>query len=115
MDPMLLDVTDALAVWNQNHNNGNQLQIAVASYENEVGPLPDDIAAQVIAVNGQIAAAGSRATSPPITMTRTTSGVAPSMFSPQGLKVGSLLIPWAGVAAVLIFVGAAWYLSKRKH
>jgi hypothetical protein len=40
---------------------------------------------------------------------------APSMVSASGLKLGSVVIPWVGVAAIAAFVAGAVYFSKPRR
>lgn len=114
MDPLLQEVVQALGAVNaQGAGAMNLLQNTVAAYENMNGPLPDDIASQVLAMNSLYASVPGVAS---VTMANLTPPVgAPPAVSSSGLRLGSIVIPWAGVAAIVLFVGAAWYFSKRRR
>jgi hypothetical protein len=38
----------------------------------------------------------------------------PPMLSMAGLRLGNVLIPPIGLLAVALFLGAAWYFSRRR-
>ena len=112
MDPMLQDVLADIARWSAANPNTNALNNDVATYENMVGNLPADIAQQVDTINAYVVSNPSTGQLP-VTMKAGPTSVAPSLVSASGLRLGAILIPWVGVAAVALFSFLAWHVSKR--
>ncbi len=107
----LLDVTTALANFAASPTTGHLAYVntAASSYSNETGlNLPADVQAEVDAAN-----AASTVPDPSVAVGAPASSV-PGMISKSGVKIGAILIPWVGVAAIALFVGAAFHFGKRR-
>lgn len=108
-DPALADVTNFLAAFQANPTAANlaTLNTAVDDYQGESGLwLPDALQTQVDAANAVSVIPGTGVT------TTIAPASTPGMLSSSGLRLGSIVIPWVGVAAIALFVGAAIYLGK---
>lgn len=91
-------------------NNAVQMR---ALYRAELAGLDTGVIDAAIAeANGTIAGATGT-----LSLTDTTTAApattTPKALAPSGLKLGSVVIPWSGVIAAGVFVGLAFYLSKK--
>ena len=106
---MLADVVAYLATFSASPTSANlaTLDTAVSDYESESGLwLPDDVQAAVDAAH-------ATSVTPGVGLSTQVAGVpTPGLFSSSGLRLGAIVIPWVGVAAIALFVGAAIHLSK---
>lgn len=102
MDPLIQEITDAIANYTATHSASYLavMHTAVDSYYNQVGPLPADIQAQVDATD-------ARATA--LQTTGAAAGAA-GLFQKDGVHVMGLTLPWIGVG----LVAALMYVAVKK-
>lgn len=118
MNPTLADIDTMLTEWSVTHNADTRQWInnAVQTYTDVTGAfLPADYQARVDAMNGADTGTVGGGILPQTVPAPAPGAPAPSMFSAKGIRLGNVLLPWAGVAAVVLFGYVAWHVSKKRR
>jgi hypothetical protein len=114
---LLAGIREMLNEWSVTHNADTRQIVnnRVQTYLDVYGEnLPADVQASVDAMNGVGGAPGGGFL--PVTLAAPKAGTdTRPVVSAAGLRIANVLIPWAGVGALVLFGVVAWTVAKKRR